>query len=96
MFLGVETAGKKIITTLQDDGTYNWMMETDYGTTYYYMFESVTIRHPFATNRSLRDRISLNFNTIGNTIPTPNADGSITFGNGTLSAPSTTDLWNNK
>ena len=67
-----------------------------YGNTYYYMFESVTIRHPFATNRSLRDRISLNFNTTGNTIPRPNADGSITFGNGTLSAPSTTDLWNNK
>lgn len=63
------------------------------GTTYYYMFETNTVQHNFATNRSLRDWLAVNFQTVGNTLPTPNTDGSITFGNGTLSAPSATDLW---
>ena len=63
------------------------------GTTYYYMFETITKRHNFATNRSLRDWLAVNFQTVGNTLPTPNTDGSITFGNGVLSAPSTSPLW---
>ena len=64
------------------------------GTTYYYMFETQTSQHNFATARSLRDWLAVNFQTVGNTLPTPNADGSITFGNGTLSAPSLVNLWN--
>ena len=63
------------------------------GTTYYYMFETDS-QHNFATARSLRDWLAVNFQTVGNTLPTPNADGSITFGNGTLSAPSLVNLWN--
>ena len=64
------------------------------GTTYYYMFETITKRHTDGTPRSMRDWLAVNFQTVGNTLPTPNPDGSITFGNGTLSAPSLVNLWN--
>ena len=64
------------------------------GTTYYYMFQTITAQHEFATNRSRRDWLAVNFQTVGNTLPTPNADGSIDFANGTLSAPSLVSLWN--
>lgn len=64
------------------------------GTTYYYVFQTITVQHEFATNRSRRDWLAVNFQTVGNTLPTPNADGSINFANGVLSAPSTVDLWN--
>ena len=64
------------------------------GTTWYYMFETNTVRHNFATNRSMRDWLAVNFQTVGNDTPVPAADGSITFSNGVLSAPSATDLWN--
>lgn len=63
------------------------------GTTYYYMFETNTVTHNFATARSMRDWLAVNFQTVGNELPAPNADGSITFGNGVLSAPSLVDLF---
>lgn len=63
------------------------------GTTYYYMFATDRVRHNFATNRSMRDWLAVNFQTVGNDLPVTNADGSIDFSNGILSAPSTTDLW---
>ena len=66
------------------------------GTTYYYMFETITKRHTDATPRHMRDWLTVNFQTVGS-LPAPQADdpaGSIRFSNGLLSAPSTTDLWN--
>lgn len=61
------------------------------GQTYYYKFETVDSRARFPHERNYRDWLQVNFQTVSSTVaPVVNADGSITFSNGTLSAPSAT------
>ena len=61
------------------------------GETKYYKFQTVDVENEYPTLRNKRDWLQINFQTVSSTtVPVHNADGSITFSNGTLSAPSAT------
>ena len=59
------------------------------GETYYYKFQTNDVENEYPTLRNKRDWLQINFQLVnGNAVR--NADGSIVFPNGTLSAPSAT------
>ena len=63
------------------------------GVTKYYKFETVPYFDEYPNLRNRRDEVRVNFHIVGDDPAVVNADGSITFENGTLSAPSNTTLF---